>query len=402
MSIKGLTDSNSINPAYRMIGKLRKGAEKISTTKPGEELPHWRFTSDVPEIEQAFVEAYGADPVDLEVYIPHANPDAAFPTWCEIWGATGLVHRCDGATMQVWLEGDHYVRGEKPCNGGHSKGEPMNDAVGRLEVILPKLIQAGHVGTVVMETHSRHDLMNITKVLHKVFNDRRSPEGLRGIPFTLSRLERTISVPGYGNQAGKRSTATKYLATLTPAASWVAANMAAMIEAADSAPMLTAGDEGEIIDADPVQEMHDDMATWLSGEYAIADQAPTETLAEMLWPDKWETVLTALQETQKYNNPDKAHAYLVEKYKDLMQEYADGVTAPGKLIAHVDKAWPGLSDLYYETVAAFGRRTHPINMIKAFSDLYVIMDNDPTLKDNRDAMSSVLLDKLCEAEGEEF
>ena len=85
MSIKGLTDSNSINPAYRMIGKLRKGAEKISTTKPGEELPHWRFTSDVPEIEQAFVEAYGADPVDLEVYIPHANPDAAFPTWCEIW-----------------------------------------------------------------------------------------------------------------------------------------------------------------------------------------------------------------------------------------------------------------------------------------------------------------------------
>ena len=78
------------------------------------------------------------------------------------------------------------------------------------------------------------------------------------------------------------------------------------------------------------------------------------------------------------------------------------MTAPGKLIAHLDKAWPELSEHYYDLVAAFGRRPNPISAIKAFSDLDAVIVNDPTLTDNRTAIGCVLLDKLCDAEGEEF
>ena len=158
--IDGLTAA----PRFPRLGKLRKGGEKTKSGF-GEDLDHFRFVSDSPEVAQAFVAAYGEQPRLINVFLPRALPVDAFQTWAEVWSATGLIHRCDGKMMTVWLEEGRYQRGQKPCMGGHEKGDYMNDAVGRLDVIIPELVMAGYVGFVTLETHSKHDLLNIMSVL---------------------------------------------------------------------------------------------------------------------------------------------------------------------------------------------------------------------------------------------
>lgn len=220
MPIIGLTDN--IQPKFPLLGKLRKGGEKTPSGY-GPDLDHFRFTSDNPDVVSAFVTAYGDAPRVLPVFIPYATPDEAFTAWCEVWNATGLVHRCDGVTMSIWLaEGGKYQRGAKPCMGGHDKGDARNDSVGRLNLILPELFKAGFVGYVTMETHSINDIVRILEVLtqvHKSTGD--NPLGLRGIEFHLKRVQESISVPGFGAQAGKRSRVNKWLVRLEPAPSWV-------------------------------------------------------------------------------------------------------------------------------------------------------------------------------------
>jgi len=219
MPVKGLTDE--IRPRFPRLGKLRKGGEKTASGF-GPDLDHFRFTSDRPEIVKAFHDAFGKEPRTIPVYIPHATPEDAFPVWSEIWGATGLVHRCDGETMTVWLDGGVYKRGAKPCAGGHTNNDYLQDAVGRLEMIIPELVEAGFVGYVTLETHSKNDILSILATLHAVYEARQNNElGLRGVLFNLRRVQESISTPGFGKNAGKRSRVTKWLVRLEPAADWV-------------------------------------------------------------------------------------------------------------------------------------------------------------------------------------
>jgi len=239
MPIKNLTDS--ITPRFPRLGKLRKGGERPEDgKKPGADLDHFRFTSGNPEIVQAFEDAYGKEPRVVQVYIPYAKPDEAFTTWAEIWGATGLIHRCDGETMTIWQENGKYVLGSKPCPGGHKDNDYLRDAVGRLDLIIPELIEAGFVGYVTLETHGKNDILAILQTLYAVYEARSNNElGLRGVLFNLRRVQESISTPGFGNQAGKRSRVDKWLVKLEPAADW----MRLQLEMARSAQMLPAGDE---------------------------------------------------------------------------------------------------------------------------------------------------------------
>ena len=87
MPIKGLTDT--AQPRFRRLGKLRKGDEKPNDKQPGPELQYWRFTSDTPEIEAAFVAAYGETPSEVDVYLPFAKIADNWSTWQEKWVAGG-------------------------------------------------------------------------------------------------------------------------------------------------------------------------------------------------------------------------------------------------------------------------------------------------------------------------
>ena len=257
MPIVGLTDE--IKPRFPRLGKIRKGGERPENGKaPGADLDHFRFVSENPAIVQAFEDAYGKEPRTIQVYIPYATPDEAFPTWAEIWGATGLLHRCDGKTMTVWQENGKYITGEKPCAGGHKDNDYLRDAVGRLDLIIPELIEAGFVGYVTLETHGKNDILAILQTLHAVYEARSNNElGLRGVLFNLRRVQESISTPGFGNQAGKRSRVNKWLVKLEPAADWMRlqlemARSAQMLPAGEGAPMLESGEDG-IIDGTVIE-----------------------------------------------------------------------------------------------------------------------------------------------------
>lgn len=217
--IIGLTDD--ITPRFPRLGRLRKGGEKVKGGY-GPDLDHWRFTSEDPELVQVFKDTYGLEPKSIPVYIPYETVDEAFPTWAELWSASGLQHRCDGQNMTVWLEAGKYQHGSKPCPGGHKDGDPKNDAVGRLAVILPGLIQAGYVGYVTLETHSKNDIIGIMAVLQAAYNAKRD---LRGILFNLRRVQESITTPGFGDRKGARSRTNKWLVRLEPAVEWAQAQL---------------------------------------------------------------------------------------------------------------------------------------------------------------------------------
>ena len=241
MPIIGLTDN--VVPRFPRLGKLRKGDEKPQAgNKPGAELEYFRFTSDNPAIVAAFHEAYGNQPAMLRVYLPYPSTEMNFASWKEAWAAGGLVHRCDGVTCQIWRTPDgKYSQQPKPCPGGCKE-------VGRLEVILPELITAGFVGYVTLETHSLHDLMNITATLEAVRQSAQDrPNGLQGIEFVLRRKKERISTPdGKGGRASRE----KWLVSIEPVPSWAQTYLAmAASTLAIEAPrvdMLT----GEVMDGD--------------------------------------------------------------------------------------------------------------------------------------------------------
>lgn len=253
MPIKGLTDD--IAPRLPSLGKLRKGDEKPERG-PGKDLTYFRFTGAKPEIEQAFEAAYGATPGTLTVYLPYATAEECFATWQEEWAAGGMVHRCDGQTMQIWRDGSGFARGAKPCpyfdgSKKRSKQAPGCDEVGRLIVVLPELIRAGYVGYVTLETHSKNDMLNILGSLRDA-QSHAGAQGLAGIPFTLYRREEAISTP---TDDGGRVTRKKWLVFIEPSAQWVQVRMAIAHAQALALPAgeIVDAETGEILDAPPAR-----------------------------------------------------------------------------------------------------------------------------------------------------
>jgi hypothetical protein len=193
------------------VKKTNAKGQEISVM--GADLDHFRFVSEYEEVAAAFQEAFGEKPTLLRVYLPYRTAEENFSTWKEAWAASGLVHRCDGQTMVIWRTADgKYSREPQPCDGKCKE-------VGRLEMVVPELLQAGFVGYVTLETHSQHDLMNITASLRAAEEARGDhPLGLRGIEFTLRRRKERISTPA-GD--GKRVTREKWLVSIEPSATWV-------------------------------------------------------------------------------------------------------------------------------------------------------------------------------------
>lgn len=207
MPIKGLTDRGSLKPRLARLGKLRKGGEKTGN-KPGPDLDHFRFTSDNPDIVKAFQESHGDKPRAVNIVLFYETIEENFSTWIECWDASGLVFRSDGDNWLIWRDGDSYKRGKK-----QHQDQDGQDIVGRFEFVIPDLVQQGYLGTVTLETHSNHDLRNIASILMAAEQERGS---LRGAQFVLRRVEEEISVPGWGDRKGKRSTAKKWLVRLEP------------------------------------------------------------------------------------------------------------------------------------------------------------------------------------------
>jgi hypothetical protein len=253
--IKNLTDPESLLPRLPRLGKLRKGGEKTSKGY-GPDLDHFRFTSDNPEALAAWNAAFPKPPRELTIYLPYETAAENFTTWVELWSSSGLEHRCDGEMMTIWRDGDKMVKGQRPCTGGHEKGDPRRDAVGRLEFVVPQLLQAGYVGTVVMETHSINDIVFIAGVLAGL---ERKHARLSGVAFRLYRQQEKISVPGWGDRQGQRQRTDKWLVKIEPDAAFMRREIALARAAALDLPAP------EVVDA-------------TTGEYVLAEPAPMPAL----------------------------------------------------------------------------------------------------------------------------
>lgn len=334
MPVKNLTDN--IQKRLPRLGKIRKGGEKVNDGY-GPDLDHFRFASDRWEIVDTFVESFGKEPRIIPCYLPYPNPQQAFPVWAEIWNASGLVHRCDGETMTRWLDKDKYVDGSRPCPGGHAKGDYLNDAVGRLDIIIPELVEAGWVGYVTLETHSKNDIVAILSTLEAVFNERReNPLGLKGILFNLRRVKENISIPGYGKRAGQRSRADKWLVKLEPAAEWIrlqiemahAAQFAGELPAWKDAPQLPPGEE--IIEGEAKEVPSGNGASPKPNSQKLVE-SQIDDLGGDLWPSgRWDEIKPAIMKSQA--NP-------AEVLKSLESRQVKILSSIDEFSSHVAKGW---------------------------------------------------------------
>jgi hypothetical protein len=265
LGIKGLTDS--VAPSFPRIGKLVKGAEATrdprgNVIKIGADLSYFRFVSERPEVITAFREAYGEAPTLINAYLPHATVEAAFSCWKERWASGGLVHRCDGETMTIWLGTDaKYHRESRPCDG-------KCDEVGRLTILIPELVRAGFVGYVVLETHGINDLLSIQASLMAAWETRAgNPLGLRGIQWVIRRVKEKISTPMAN---GKRARRDKWLVKLEPAADWVQLQL----QAAHNATMMLPAPSPVRASGEPAAAERVDPETGEIVEAPSGDEAP--------------------------------------------------------------------------------------------------------------------------------
>lgn len=321
MPIKGLT--TDVEPQFPRLGKLRKGGPKGSSGF-GKDLDHFRFTSDRPEVEAAFKEAYGERPRVLQVYLPHPDALRNFESWREEWAAGGLVHRCDGETCTISRKGNGYTSNPVPCpNIDKDDKDRGCKPVGRLSVILPKLVKAGYVGYVTMETHSKHDLMRITGALRAVGN-----ASVYGIPFELRRYEDEVSTPGQGNQRVRRK---KWLVALVPEPTFMEVQLQLARQAAYTG-LLGAGKlpelpEPDFIDMEPELDDVPDYDDALESTGPTMDEIGAAMLAvgpsgEPLGKfDRlvWGKVATA--KGSKYSTDLKAKAKLLFEHQNLVQQW---------------------------------------------------------------------------------
>lgn len=216
MPIIGLTDRRA---SFPQLGILRKGAPKPQNgNKPGADLKYFRFDCEDAATAKAFHDIYGAEPRAIRVFVPFATTNENFEAWREEYVASGLKHRCDGATCVRWLDSKTgtYSDQPKPCPGGCKQ-------VGRLQVIIPELKRMAFVTVL---TTSIHDILQIHANLMALEAARGS---LQGIPLILKRAPRKISTP---SDDGKRARREKWLITIEAQQQWVELQLSAQEQAA--------------------------------------------------------------------------------------------------------------------------------------------------------------------------
>jgi len=213
------------------LGKLRKGGAKPARGL-GRDLTYFRFTSDDGDdkLERVFRDAYGDEPSALAVYLPYTDVASNFSAWREEWAGGRLIHRCDGEYCIKWLGDDsRYVYDpemtqEHPCPyRGSQPADKRCREVGRLQLVLPALWEAGYAGLVTLETHSVNDIVHIESVLREVTDRTTDKEmGLRGVQFVLRRSPQRINRP---TKDGRTVPTTKWLVRLEPSPEWLLAQL---------------------------------------------------------------------------------------------------------------------------------------------------------------------------------
>jgi hypothetical protein len=249
MPIVGLNDLATIVARYPCIGTLHKGSEKKpkidKNTKlaeldkygkqvmiQGEDLDHFRFTSDDPKVLKAFEDAYPTIESRRSINCIILGNDAktAFHSWFESWNASRqLIRRCDGEfIVREYVDGDYvdYFGEQRPRCKGCPKRKKADKPLGsdcsgvlRLRILIKELVEAGFVGYVKTGTSSIHDMSNLPAHLFKIEEDFGS---IARVPV---RLERYFAKVSSRRPNGGRALDDKWLLRISPDPEWLAERM---------------------------------------------------------------------------------------------------------------------------------------------------------------------------------
>lgn len=321
MPIVGMTTQA---PQFPVMGKLRKGGAK-SPNRPGKDLDYFRYTSEThPESVSAFNHVF-SKPQAITVMLPYSTVDENFDAWMEAWQKTRLLHRCDGEYVSMIYDAQRktYVRPKNTaCPGGCKQ-------VGRLNVIVPDLLKAGHVGTVTLETHSKWDIIGIHESLSAYYSMRGN---LQGIEFTLYRYQKEISTPEHGRQM-------KWLVGIKPNHEWIVAQLGVQAQAAlpssvgsfpsEDAILIGSGDSTE--DSDDIED-----AEFTEAEPAV-NTKEFHACGRELYGDEWDN-----------------------KRPSIVKHFGDGAESSKDLT----------QDQVYKALLTMQERLHAINRIWKLDPIY--------------------------------
>jgi hypothetical protein len=283
MPIKGKTDVDSVQSSFGRLGQIRKGERLKDGTLV--DLDYFRFRpAEGPYKEQLmaiWLANYGEKPTSIEVFLPRETVEQNFKTWKESYGTTGLKFRCDGEYWVMWRDEnlkyikDYQLRQKKVCP--YCSGEiertdkdPGDRDQGYLDVVLMPFVEAGLMGTFTLHVTSEHDIPTINNRLYATYEEAvKHNTSLRGIPFQLMRVKRTIQAR-YKNKEGVyiKTPQEKSLIEIMPSPMWAkiaidAAKRNAMLQ--QSQPMMLPQDQdfddsipiehviGQVVEEAPVQ-----------------------------------------------------------------------------------------------------------------------------------------------------
>lgn len=240
MGIHGLTGELA---RYPRLGKLRKGGPKTKKTRAdgkeievvGRDLGEMlRYTSEDPDLEREWAEAFGSLNVDeLTVLLPYPTVTECWQAWREEYNASALKVRCDGRQHVLWLDPKtaEYRDDPVPCPGESCQAKET----GRLDLLV---LGFPRLGTVTIETHSLNDIANLDGCLRLLALQ---SGDLTQIPMRLCRVQRNISKPMVVDGRKTRVRSPEWLLHIEPSPAWVRQRLDARRQEVDRLIAGTAG-----------------------------------------------------------------------------------------------------------------------------------------------------------------
>lgn len=346
MPIQGLTTGRA---RFAELGRLRKGAPK-DANRPGKDLQGFRFDSPDPIVSKVFTEAYGVEPTQINVYLPHATPNDNLMAYRELRNHSGLLHRCDGKYCYAYDKITGILeRTTTPCpcadmpdqvpyKDGLIKNQNKCQPVGRLQVIVPELQRFGYV---LLGTTSKLDIIHLSEELQAIYE---MVGTLQGIPLVLYRRPEQVSSPA--NQAGQRRQQIKYMCHIQISPEYAAQKFNAMQQHALAsvgqssyaipAPSAMALPEptrtidmatGEIFDDEPDYEIVGDDENGAT----FAPVAEPEPQADLEWTEqKRDQVIAKIRGYQRKLKAGDPRIDIVPETQTNQQLYDLGLELAGK------------------------------------------------------------------------
>ena len=208
MPIVGMSDIHAI-PSLVVLGVLRKGQSKASTSGMPKDLDYFRFDTTDAALAERFREVYGPKPRAIHCFLPYDDyrqPDGTihpalyriFDTWMTEFNGGKLQIKCDRQQIVLKRQGEFLMPCDEPCRQAGPGPCPKCKETGKLYLIVREFLPTedfpqGRLGVVQVNTGSIYDISRLTQQLVELSS--RQDGKMAGTPVILSRRKESIANP---------------------------------------------------------------------------------------------------------------------------------------------------------------------------------------------------------------